>query len=107
MVGLIVPQLTYRHAYVVTEPIPGIKKTPNVRDHDGSVYLKRQGDSLQIGGYEPNPILCEKVKNFEEHSTHFVCECSAALRPAYFEGQHACAPWQPLVHGKNETVNVG
>jgi sarcosine dehydrogenase len=31
-----------KHAYVVTEKIPGIEKMPNVRDHDASVYLKLQ-----------------------------------------------------------------
>ena len=65
MVDVTVPQVTYRHAYVVTEAIPGVIKTPNVRDHDGSVYLKRQGDTLQVGGYEANPIPCEKV-NIEQ-----------------------------------------
>nr|XP_002128931.1 sarcosine dehydrogenase, mitochondrial-like [Ciona intestinalis]XP_018667187.1 sarcosine dehydrogenase, mitochondrial-like [Ciona intestinalis]XP_026689996.1 sarcosine dehydrogenase, mitochondrial-like [Ciona intestinalis] len=61
MVGLNVPQLTYKHAYVVTEPIEGVNKVPNLRDHDSSIYLKRQGDTLQIGGYESNPIHCEHV----------------------------------------------
>uniref|UniRef100_H2YWY7 FAD dependent oxidoreductase domain-containing protein n=1 Tax=Ciona savignyi TaxID=51511 RepID=H2YWY7_CIOSA len=61
MVGVPVPQLTYKHAYVVTEPIPGVSKVPNCRDHDSSIYLKRQGDTLQIGGYESNPIHCEHV----------------------------------------------
>nr|XP_039249163.1 sarcosine dehydrogenase, mitochondrial-like [Styela clava] len=65
MAGVRVPQVAYKHAYVVTEIIDGIKTCPNVRDHDGSVYLKRQGDTIQIGGYEPNPIPWEKVeKNF-------------------------------------------
>lgn len=63
MAGVLVPQIAYKHAYVVTESIEGIKTCPNVRDHDGSVYLKRQGDTLQVGGYEPNPILWEKVRN--------------------------------------------
>ena len=31
-----------KHAYVVTEKIPGIEKMPNVRDHDQSIYLKLQ-----------------------------------------------------------------
>lgn len=61
MVGLAVPQVTFKHAYVVSEPIEGIEKCPNTRDHDGSVYLKRQGDSLHIGGYEPNPVYKDIV----------------------------------------------
>lgn len=32
---------------------------PNIRDHDMSVYLKVSGMALQVGGYEPNPILEE------------------------------------------------
>lgn len=65
MAGVRVPQVAYKHAYVVTEIINGIKTCPNVRDHDGSVYMKRQGDTLQVGGYEPNPIPWDKVeKNF-------------------------------------------
>ena len=36
---------------------------PNVRDHDASVYLKLQGDALQVGGYEVDPIFIEKVCN--------------------------------------------
>lgn len=32
---------------------------PNIRDHDMSVYLKVSGTALQVGGYEPNPILEE------------------------------------------------
>ena len=31
-----------KHAYVVTEKIPGIENMPNIRDHDLSVYLKLQ-----------------------------------------------------------------
>ena len=50
-----------KHAYVVTEKIPGIENMPNVRDHDASVYLKLQGDALQVGGYEVDPIFIEKV----------------------------------------------
>nr|XP_009857807.1 sarcosine dehydrogenase, mitochondrial-like isoform X1 [Ciona intestinalis] len=54
-----VPQLVYKHAYVVTEAIEGILNTPMIKDH-GSIYLKPQGNALQFGGYETNPIL---VKN--------------------------------------------
>lgn len=61
MAGVDVPQVTYRQAYVVTEPLEGARQLPNVRQHDESFYIKRQGDSLQIGGYEFNPIFCEKV----------------------------------------------
>ena len=55
------PLVAMKHAYVVTEKIPGIENMPNVRDHDASVYLKLQGDALQVGGYEVDPIFIKKV----------------------------------------------
>jgi len=58
-----VPLVAMYHAYIVTERIDGIQNMPNVRDHDASVYLRLQGDALSVGGYEPNPIFWEKVKN--------------------------------------------
>ena len=75
MVGLKIPLIGMHHAYVTTDRIEGIEGMPNVRDHDASVYLKLQGDALHIGGYEPNPILIEKVwfhgcigfKNVQSH----------------------------------------
>ena len=62
VVGLSVPLVAMKHAYVVTEKIPGIENMPNVRDHDASVYLKLQGDALQVGGYEVDPIFIEKLE---------------------------------------------
>ena len=61
LVGVSVPLVAMKHAYVVTEKIPGIENMPNVRDHDASVYLKLQGDALQVGGYEVDPIFIEKL----------------------------------------------
>ena len=61
MVGIKTPLVAMKHAYVVTEKIPGIQNMPNVRDHDSSVYLKLQGDALQVGGYEHDPIFIKKV----------------------------------------------
>ena len=56
MAGTQLPLLSMKHAYVVTETIPGMERTlPNVRDHDLSIYLKTQGDAIAIGGYEQNP----------------------------------------------------
>ena len=40
-----------KHAYVVTEKIPGIEKMPNVRDHDQSIYLKLQVN-IQLNSWE-------------------------------------------------------
>jgi sarcosine dehydrogenase len=61
MVGVKVPLVAMKHAYVVTDKIEGIRNMPNVRDHDASVYLKLQGDALSVGGYENNPIYCGEV----------------------------------------------
>eukprot|EP00603_Paraphysomonas_imperforata_P002901 CAMPEP_0114428998 /NCGR_PEP_ID=MMETSP0103-20121206/9239_1 /TAXON_ID=37642 ORGANISM="Paraphysomonas imperforata, Strain PA2" /NCGR_SAMPLE_ID=MMETSP0103 /ASSEMBLY_ACC=CAM_ASM_000201 /LENGTH=887 /DNA_ID=CAMNT_0001598281 /DNA_START=162 /DNA_END=2825 /DNA_ORIENTATION=- len=61
LVGADVPLCAMRHAYVTTEPIPGIENMPNIRDHDASVYLKVQGNSIHIGGYEKNPIFWKDV----------------------------------------------
>jgi len=59
LVGVSTPLVAMQHAYVVTEKIPGIENMPNVRDHDASVYLKLQGDALQVGGYENNPVFID------------------------------------------------
>ncbi len=56
MADVELPLLSMKHAYVVTESLPGMNPSlPNVRDHDLSIYLKTQGDAMAIGGYETNP----------------------------------------------------
>ena len=56
MAGVPIPLRAIKHAFVVTEAIPGMHPgLPNVRDHDLSIYLKTQGDAMAIGGYESNP----------------------------------------------------
>jgi len=62
LVGIHTPLVAMKHAYVVTERIEGIENMPNVRDHDASVYLKLQGDALQVGGYEVDPVFIEKIE---------------------------------------------
>ncbi|CAG2061697.1 unnamed protein product, partial [Timema podura] len=61
MVGLHLPLVPMKHAYVITENISGVRGLPNVRDHDASVYFRIQGESLCMGGYEPNPIMLDQV----------------------------------------------
>lgn len=61
MAGLNIPLIPMKHAYVVTEPIDGVQDLPNIRDHDSNIYIKVQGSSLSIGGYEPNPIILKSV----------------------------------------------
>ncbi|KAL0850334.1 hypothetical protein ABMA28_012164 [Loxostege sticticalis] len=55
------PLIPFKHAYVVTEAIPEIRGCPNLRDHDVSLYLKMQGETVSIGGYESNPIMLDQV----------------------------------------------
>ncbi|KAF5294011.1 hypothetical protein FQA39_LY13565 [Lamprigera yunnana] len=62
MVGLDIPLVAMKHSYVITESIPGAKGTPNIRDHDGSIYYRTQGDALYIGGYETNPEIIKEVE---------------------------------------------
>jgi sarcosine dehydrogenase len=57
MVGLKIPLIAMKHAYVTTDRIEGVENKPNLRDHDASVYIKLQGDALHIGGYEVDPII--------------------------------------------------
>ena len=73
MANVSVPLVVYKHAYVVTEKIDGISKMPNVRDHDSSVYLKVQGDSLSFGGYENDPILVDQVSRFSMEIAASLC----------------------------------
>ncbi|QQP39642.1 Uncharacterized protein FKW44_020589, partial [Caligus rogercresseyi] len=61
MVGIQTPLVVMKHAYVTTDRIEGIQNYPNIRDHDLSIYLKLQGDSLHIGGYENNPIILDEL----------------------------------------------
>ncbi|XP_063232668.1 sarcosine dehydrogenase, mitochondrial [Bacillus rossius redtenbacheri] len=63
LAGLHLPLVPMKHAYVVTETIPGVKGLPNIRDHDGSVYFRVQGEALHMGGYENNPIILDKVSS--------------------------------------------
>lgn len=59
--GIELPLIPMRHAYIVSEPIAGIRGMPNVRDHDASVYFRISGESIHMGGYESNPILLDRV----------------------------------------------
>jgi len=60
-IGVKVPLCAMRHAYCVTDRIPGIRGVPNTRDHDLSIYLRIQGEQLQVGGYEANPVFWDDV----------------------------------------------
>lgn len=57
------PLIPFKHAYVVSEGIPEIRNAPNLRDHDANLYIKIQGETCQIGGYESNPLILDQVSN--------------------------------------------
>ncbi|XP_030387177.1 sarcosine dehydrogenase, mitochondrial [Scaptodrosophila lebanonensis] len=59
--GSHLPLIPMKHAYIVSESIPGVRGLPNIRDHDYSTYFRIQGDAICMGGYEPNPILLDPV----------------------------------------------
>ncbi|XP_058806146.1 sarcosine dehydrogenase, mitochondrial [Phymastichus coffea] len=63
MVNLDIPLIPMKHAYIVTESMPHVRNLPNIRDHDFKIYLKIQGESMSIGGYELNPIILDDVPN--------------------------------------------
>lgn len=60
MVGLNIPLTPMKHAYIVTEPM-NVQGLPNIRDPDRSIYFRVQGGTLNIGGYESNPIILKLV----------------------------------------------
>ncbi|CAK1548346.1 unnamed protein product [Leptosia nina] len=55
------PLVPFKHAYVVTDGIPEIRNAPNIRDHDVNLYIKIQGETCQIGGYESNPLILDQL----------------------------------------------
>ncbi|XP_055839450.1 sarcosine dehydrogenase, mitochondrial [Episyrphus balteatus] len=59
--GSKLPLVPMKHAYIVSESVPGARGLPNIRDHDYSTYFRIQGDAICMGGYEPNPILLDPV----------------------------------------------
>lgn len=47
---------------------------PNIRDHDASIALRIQGSSINLGGYEKNPVILDKVGsdfNFSLYDLHW------------------------------------
>lgn len=61
MVGLDIPLIPMKHAYIVTEPM-NVQGLPNIRDPDRNIYFRVQGGTMSIGGYESNPIILKLYK---------------------------------------------
>ncbi|XP_013144694.1 PREDICTED: sarcosine dehydrogenase, mitochondrial [Papilio polytes] len=55
------PIVPFKHAYVVCDATPEVRGAPNIRDHDVNLYIKIQGESCHVGGYEPNPHMLDQV----------------------------------------------
>ncbi len=56
MAGVVVPVIPMEHQYLVTKPIPAVRRDfPTLRDPDGLVYFREEVGGLVAGGYEPNP----------------------------------------------------
>ncbi|PSN29571.1 hypothetical protein C0J52_25788 [Blattella germanica] len=70
MVGLHLPLVPMKHAYIVSESVPEVRGLPNIRDHDASTYFRIQGESICMGGYEYNPILLDQVPSDFEFSLY-------------------------------------
>ena len=68
MIKIPTPLCAMKHVYIITEPIPDIGNIPNIRDHDLSIYLKLQGKTLALGGYEPNPEFWKPNKDVSPFS---------------------------------------
>lgn len=58
------PIVPFKHAYVVMDGTPEVRNSPNIRDHDVALYIKIQGESCNVGGYETNPIMLDQVRHF-------------------------------------------
>jgi dimethylglycine dehydrogenase len=64
MCGIELPVLAMEHMYLLTEPVPGIDSWNPVgrasglhaMDFAGEVYLRREGDGLLLGTYEPDGV---------------------------------------------------
>ncbi|XP_037027162.1 sarcosine dehydrogenase, mitochondrial-like [Bradysia coprophila] len=68
--GITLPLVPMKHSYIVTESIKGIRGLPNIRDHDASIALRIQGETVCLGGYEKNPIILDHVENDSSFSLY-------------------------------------
>ena len=61
-IGIDLPILSIKHAYIVTEKVPDLNDNlPNIRDYDSSLYFRVRNGSICIGGYENNPEIMKEV----------------------------------------------
>jgi dimethylglycine dehydrogenase len=58
MCGLELPVLAMEHMYLVTEKVPGLEGSPlfHAMDFAGEVYMRKEGEGLLLGTYEPHGV---------------------------------------------------
>ena len=58
MCGIELPVLAMEHMYLLTEPVPELDGSPmfHAMDFAGEVYMRKEGDGLLLGTYEPNGV---------------------------------------------------
>jgi dimethylglycine dehydrogenase len=58
MCGIELPVLAMEHMYLVTEPVPELDGSAmfHAMDFAGEVYMRKEGDGLLLGTYEPNGV---------------------------------------------------
>ena len=72
--GVKIPQIQFKHSYVITDSIEGMKGAPCVRDPKHGFYIRPQGDAVQIGSFESGaPILDERVSAIVINQTVLYC----------------------------------
>ncbi|CAG9859919.1 unnamed protein product [Phyllotreta striolata] len=66
-IGLDLPSTPMKHAYIITGNVANSQGLPQIRCHDSSLYFRPQGDSILLGGYEPNPIFINELPDEPFH----------------------------------------
>ena len=98
LLGIPVPLIPMQHQYAATGPLDALRgreTLPNFRDPDGLVYMRQDGDTIVLGGYERNPAPFE-VDGIPENDNPTVLE----FDPERFEGLHrAMAERIPVLRG--------
>lgn len=58
MCGIELPVLAMEHMYLVTEAVPELEGSPlfHAMDFAGEVYMRKEGEGLLLGTYEPNGV---------------------------------------------------
>lgn len=93
MIGVSVPLHAAEHMHITTTAIEGVyKDMPVLRDMDGYIYFKQEGEGLLLGGFEPTAKpwgmkgipenfeyteLAEDWDQFEIFMTHAIERCPA------------------------------